>query len=186
MSQGITDLSQFSNSWYKPGHPFKRFLWIVVSAVFFRHSLCLGSLQKRIVLRLFGARIGKKVVIKPSVQIKYPWKLEIGDYSWIGEHCWIDNLGQVKIGAHCCLSQRSMLLCGNHNYTKTTFDLMVGDITLEDGAWLGAGSMVGPGVTMGSHSVLTAFSMASADLSPYAVYRGNPAIKVGERRILAP
>ena len=158
---------------------------MLVSTVFFRHSLCAGSGYKRFLLRLFGARIGKGVVIKPSVQIKYPWKLEIGDHSWIGEHCWIDNLAQVRIGAHCCLSQRSMLLCGNHDYSKTTFDLITGDITLESGAWLGAGAMLGPGVTMGSHSVLAAMSMASSDLSPYTVYRGNPAVEVRERRILA-
>lgn len=186
MSPGFTDLSRFSNSWYQPGSAFKRVLWLLVSAVFFRHSLCLGSGYKRTLLRFFGAQIGKGVVIKPSVQIKYPWKLKVGDYSWLGEHCWIDNLGEVSIGAHCCLSQRSMLLCGNHDYTKANFDLLVGNITLENGAWLGAGAMIGPGVTMGSHSVLAAMSMASSDLKPYTIYRGNPAVEVRERRILVP
>ena len=85
--------------------------------------------MKRTLLRLFGANVGRGVVLKPRVTIKYPWKLAVGEHSWIGENVWIDNLGQVTIGNHCCLSQGALLLCGNHNYKKATFDLMVGDIT---------------------------------------------------------
>ena len=111
--------------------------------------------------------MGKGVVIKPSVNIKYPWNLSIGDYSWIGENVWI--------------SQGAMLLCGNHDYKRPTFDLMVKPIVIENGAWVGAQSTVCPGVTMHSHSVLTVGSIASKDLMPYSIYRGNPAVKVAER-----
>lgn len=89
-----------------------------------------SSLRIRL-LRLFGARMGKGVVIKPSVNIKYPWNLSIGDYSWIGENVWIDNLTHVAIGSNVCISQGAMLLCGNHDYKRPTFDLMVKPIVIE-------------------------------------------------------
>ena len=123
---------------------------------------------------MFGAKIGQGVVIKPTVNIKYPWNLIIGNHVWIGEEVWIDNLGQVSIGDHACISQGALLLCGNHNYRKPTFDLMVGNITLEEGAWVGAKAIVGPGVTMKSHAVLSAGSVAGSDLESWSIYRGNP------------
>lgn len=132
-------------------------------------------------LHLFGAKIGKGVVIKSGVNIKYPWNLSIGDYSWIGENVWIDNLVQVTVGSNVCISQGAMLLCGNHNYKRQTFDLIVKPIVIEDGVWVGAQSTVCPGVTMHSHSVLSVGSIASKDLMPFSIYRGNPAVKVVER-----
>lgn len=138
---------------------------------------------KVMLLRLFGARVGKGVVIKPNVNIKYPWLLEIGDHTWIGERAWIDNLAQVKIGKNCCISQGAMLLCGNHNYKKSTFDLIVKPITLEDGAWVGALSVVCPGVTIKSHAILTVQSVAAETLEPFALYKGNPAVRIRERVI---
>jgi putative colanic acid biosynthesis acetyltransferase WcaF len=134
-------------------------------------------------LKLFGAKIGKGVLIKPKVNIKYPWKLSIGDYTWIGENVWIDNLAEVNIGKNCCLSQASFLLCGNHNYKKASFDLMVSPITLEDGVWLGAGSMVTGGVSCGTQAILSVKSVASENLENYGIYRGNPALKISERQI---
>ncbi|MEX1003189.1 MAG: WcaF family extracellular polysaccharide biosynthesis acetyltransferase [Crocinitomicaceae bacterium] len=178
-----TDLSIYQNDWYQPGSKLKRFLWYYFNLFFLmnRYSPFVGL--KRLVLRIFGAKIGKGVVIKPGVNVKYPWKLEIGDYSWIGEGVWIDNLAEVKIGANCCLSQGVLLLCGNHDYKKTTFDLKIGAITLEDGVWIGAKSIVVAGVTCESHAVLAAGSLASKNLKSYSIYRGNPAEKVAERKI---
>lgn len=117
------------------------------------------------------------------MNIKYPWNLEIGNYVWIGENVWIDNLAKVRIGNNACVSQGAMLLCGNHNYKTTTFDLMVGEITIEDGAWIGAMSTVCPGVTCKSHSVLSVNSVATKDLDAYCVYQGTPAVKIRERVI---
>ena len=133
--------------------------------------------------RKFGAKIGKGVFIKPSVNIKYPWNLTIGDDTWIGEGVWIDNLGKVSIGSNVCISQDSMLMCGNHNYKKSAFNLMVGGITIEDGVWVGAKCLVCPGVTLHSHAVLAVGSVASTDLETYSIYRGNPAVKIKDRII---
>jgi putative colanic acid biosynthesis acetyltransferase WcaF len=176
-----TDLSSFNNSWYKPGNPVKRGLWYVCNILFFTNRWFPFSSAKKGILKLFGAKIGKGVVIKPHVNIKYPWKLRIGDYTWIGEGVWIDNLDMVSIGKNCCLSQGAFLLCGNHDYKKTSFDLILGEITLEDGAWIGAKSIVCPGVRVGSHAVLSVNSVATKDMLSYSVYSGNPATLVRER-----
>ena len=133
-------------------------------------------------LRMTGASVGAGVVIKPRVTIKYPWKLTVGDNSWIGEQVWIDNLDQVTIGAHVCISQGALLLCGNHDYKKPTFDLITGPIVLENGVWIGAKASVGPGITCGSHSVLAMGSVATKNLEEWIVYQGNPALAVRQRR----
>ena len=177
-----TDLSKFNNTWYRPGGAFKRMLWYFVCAAFFNSSFPFNSF-KIFILRLFGAEVGSGVIIKPYVNIKYPWYLKIGNHVWIGEEVWIDNLATVTIGDHCCISQGAMLLCGNHDYTISTFDLMTGKITLEPGAWVGAKSVVCPGVTCHSHSVLSVGSVANKDLDSYGIYRGNPAVKIKERVI---
>lgn len=176
------DFSVYDNSWYNPGgSSLKRVLWYFANILFFMNPLNPISSVKVRLLRCFGAKIGKGVVIKPSVNIKYPWNLSIGDYTWIGENVWIDNLVQVTIGSNVCVSQGAMLLCGNHNYKKSTFDLMVGKIVLEDGCWVGAQSVVCPGVTLHSHAVLGVASVANKNLDAYTIYQGNPAHMVRKR-----
>lgn len=178
------DFSLYDNSWYKTGAGvLKRFTWYLVNIFFFQSYLLPVSGIKVNILRFFGAKIGNGVVIKPAVNIKYPWYLEIGNHSWLGEKVWIDNLTLVKIGNNVCLSQGAMLLTGNHNYKKITFDLLVQGITLEDGVWIGAKSLVCPGVVCYSHSVLTAQSVATQNLDTYFIYSGNPAQKLRPRLI---
>ncbi|MCM1177492.1 MAG: WcaF family extracellular polysaccharide biosynthesis acetyltransferase [Ruminococcus flavefaciens] len=180
-----TDLSKYDNSWYNTGCGIiKKTIWYFVNELFLNCSWNpFSSLRVRL-LRLFGAKIGKGVVIKPRVNIKYPWLLSVGDYTWIGEGVWIDNLAEVNIGSNVCVSQGAMLLCGNHDYKKVTFDLMVGTIILEDGSWVGAKSVVCPGVTLHSHSILSVASVANRSLDAYCIYQGNPAVKVRERKLL--
>jgi len=178
-----TDLSSYNNDWYKPGSAIKRGLWYVANVSFLLNPMFPFSRAKIALLRIFGATIGKGVVIKPGVNIKYPWLLEIKDHCWIGEKVWIDNLAQVSIGNNVCLSQGAMLLCGNHNYRKKTFDLMVEPIILEDGVWIGAQALVCPGVVCKTHSVLSVKSVATQDLLSYKIYRGIPAQIVKDRTI---
>lgn len=183
MSALKTDLSTFNNKWYKPGRSLLvRSIWYLVNLVFFRSWFPFYG-TKRFLLRLFGAGVGKGVVIKPHVSIKYPWKLEIGDHVWIGENVWIDNLATVKLKSNSCVSQGALLLCGNHNYRKSTFDLIVKEIVLEEGAWAGARSVVCGGAILGSHCLLTVGSVATHSLDPFWIYQGNPAQKVKPREI---
>ena len=185
MGNKKSDLSAFNNGWYNPGGTVaKRFLWYFINAVFFDCYFFPVNFLKIFLLRLFGANIGKGVVIKPKVNIKYPWLLKIGNNVWIGENTWVDNLAKITIGDNACISQGAMLLTGNHDYKKTSFDLMVNEIILEEGVWIGAKSVVCPGVTCRSHSILSVGSVATNDLEAYSIYQGNPAVKIKERVIL--
>ena len=178
-----TDLSKYNNDWYKTGGSLiKRILWYIVNAIFFNSAFPINSF-KCFLLRLFGAEIGKGVVIKPFVNIKYPWLLKIGHYVWVGEKVWIDNLGLVVLHNNSCISQGALLLCGNHHYKKVSFDLIVGNITIEEGAWVGAKCVVCPGVKIGTHSVLTVNSVATKSIEPWSIYQGNPAQKIKNRVI---
>ena len=179
------NLGSYNNSWYKPGNSIKRVLWYFANELVLKNTLIPFSFPRKFILQIFGAKIGKGVVIKPGVNIKYPWYLEIGDHCWLGEHVWIDNLAKVTIQDHVCISQGAMLLCGNHNYKKTTFDLIVNEIILEEGVWIGAKSVVCPGVTCKTHAILSVGSIANSDLEPYTIYQGNPAKKIRNRVIEA-
>lgn len=178
------DLSTYNNTWFKKGAGlFKRALWHLANFFILKSHIIPLSFTKVGILRLFGAKIGSNVTIKPGVNIKYPWKLKVGNNCWIGENVWIDNLDEVTLADNVCISQGAFLLCGNHNFKSSSFDLMLGPINVESGAWLGAKSIVCPGVTVASHAILSVGSLANKDLEPYTIYKGNPAVKCKERII---
>ena len=178
-----TQLSSFNNDWYQSGYKLKVFIWYVINRIILHSYFPIPIFIKVFTLKFFGAIIGKRVLIKPKVNIKYPWFLEVGDDVWIGENVWIDNLAKVTIHSNVCISQGAMLLTGNHNYKKSSFDLMLGEIILKEGVWIGAQSVVCPGVTCKSHSILTVGSVVTKDMEPYSIYQGNPAKKVKDRII---
>lgn len=176
------DLSRYDNSHYHTGGgTIRRAAWYVVNALIFDSWWVPMSMPKRLLLRWFGATIGAGVVIKPRVNIKYPWNLAIGDHTWIGEQVWIESLVQITIGANVCISQGSYLLTGNHDYRDEAFGLVTRPITVQDSAWIGAFSIVCPGVTIRRDSVLSVRSVASKDTEEAWVYRGCPAIKIRPR-----
>jgi len=160
----------------------KIMLWYFTNVIFIRSGIIPFSSVIVFLLRLFGAKIGKDVRIKPGIYIHYPWKLTVGDHSWLAE-CRIENLAEVNIDANVCVSQKAMLLTGNHNYKLVNFDLITKPIFLEEGAWIGANATVCPGITVKSHAVLTVGSVATRDLEPYSIYQGNPAVKIKDRVI---
>lgn len=179
-----TRLDLFNNNWYRPGGTIiSRLIWYLVNVLFFLNPLNPLSGIKVFFLKLFGAKVGRNVVIKPGVNIKYPWLLTIGDNVWLGEKVWIDNLCSVVIGNNVCVSQGALLLTGNHNYKKVSFDLTLGNIVLEEGVWIGAHAIVCPNVTCKSHSILTVNSVATSELKEYSIYQGNPAVRIRERII---
>jgi putative colanic acid biosynthesis acetyltransferase WcaF len=181
---GQVKLAAFTNTWYAPGRSvLVRTLWFVVNAIFLQCPLNPSSIVKVWLLRIFGAKIGVGVRIKPSINVKHPWNLQIGDYSWIGEKAWLDSLAPIKIGNNVCISQGAYLCTGNHDWTDPAFGLIVKPIIIEDGVWLGAKATVLPGVTISSHSVVVAGTIIAKDTEAYGVYSGNPAVKVRERAI---
>jgi putative colanic acid biosynthesis acetyltransferase WcaF len=132
-------------------------------------------------LRLFGAKVGKGVCIKPQVNIHLPWKLTVGDFAWIGEEAFILNFEPVKIGSSACISQRAFLCGGNHDYRDPAMKYRNGPIMIGDGAWVGAQVFVGPGVTIGVDAVVTAGNIVTKDLPAGMVCSGNPCVPVKAR-----
>jgi putative colanic acid biosynthesis acetyltransferase WcaF len=178
-----TDLSKFNNDWYNPGNKLKVLAWFLTNSLIINNYLPIPVFIKIFVLRLFGAKVGSNVMIKPKVNIKYPWYLEIGNNVWIGETAWIDNFVKVVFEDNVCISQGALLLTGNHDYKKSTFDLIPKEIYLEKGVWIGAKSIVCGGVICMSHSVLSVNSVATKNMKPFTIYQGNPAVEVRTRVI---
>jgi putative colanic acid biosynthesis acetyltransferase WcaF len=183
------NMKQVNLSLYKPSRLLMKknvvtaVIWELLNISIFMNRLFIWNSPKRTVLRLFGAEIGKGVVIKQGVNIKYPWKLKIGDHSWIGEGVWIDNIEWVEIGSSVCISQGAYLCTGNHDWSKPDFPLIAKPIHAGDGVWVGAKSIIGPGIRLGERSVVTAGSVVTRDTEPDKIYQGNPAVCVKERRI---
>ncbi len=178
------DLGTYDNAWYKPGPLWKRSLWFFVGQPLLRQTWLPSSGMRVRLLRAFGARVGKGVVIKPQVEVKYPWFLTIGDHCWIGEHCWIDNLTTVSLGNNVCLSQGAYLCTGNHDWTDPSFGLMIAPIYCCDGSWAGARSLLGPGTVLDVCAVAAAGSVVTGIVPAYEVHAGNPASFVRSRVVV--
>lgn len=157
-------------------------LWLLLGSPLVRSGLP-GSGWRRRLLALFGARTGKGVVIKPGVQVKFPWRLTLGDHCWLGENVWLDNLAPIAIGAHACVSQGAYLCTGSHDWSRETFDLRVAPIAVGDGAWIAAGCRIGPGVQVGDGAVLQLGAVVTADVAAGERWAGNPARCVGTRQV---
>ena len=177
------NLKKYNNNDYYSGSIFLKMTWYLFGMFFFSTRIPFPSFFKVALLKVFGASVGSDVVIKPRVNIKYPWFLSIGSNVWIGENVWIDNLAYVVIGSNVVLSQGAYLLTGSHNYTEEEFTLMTREIVLEDGVWIAAKSIVCPGVACKSHSVLSVGSVATSDLDLYMIYQGNPAVAKRKRQV---
>jgi putative colanic acid biosynthesis acetyltransferase WcaF len=156
-------------------------LWYLCKCAFFLSPLPFPSGAKCQLLRWFGARVGRGVVLKPRVNIHFPWKLEIGDFSWIGEEVFILNFERVQIGAHCCISQRAFLCTGNHDYRDPTMPYRNRPIVVEDGAWVGAQCFVAPGVTVGEEAVIHAGSVIKSNQPQRMVCGGVPCVPLEPR-----
>jgi putative colanic acid biosynthesis acetyltransferase WcaF len=182
-NEAWVDLSDYTPGGYRPGRgKLTQIVWYFVSVLLFESGWFPVSGLKCSILRAFGAKIGRNVTIKPNVRIKYPWRLVVGDHTWIGQESWIDNLGDVRLGSHVCLSQRAYLCCGGHDHRRRGFDLVVGDITLEDGSWVGAGATVLGGVTIGANAIAAAGSVVTKDVPPAKIVRGVPAKVLADRK----
>lgn len=158
-------------------------LWWLVQATLFRGSPQFLYGWRRWLLRRFGARIGEGVIIRPSVRVTYPWKLTIGDHAWIGDDVVLYTLGEITIGAHAVVSQRSYLCTGNHDYTRPSFDIYAKPICVGEHAWLATDVFVAPGVTVGAGTVVGARSSVFRSLPGGVTAVGNPARVVRERPV---
>ena len=134
-----------------------------------------GTFWRKIILRVFGAKIGRGGKIKPFIKVSEPWNLLVGNHCWLGENVWIDNLAFVKIGDRVCISQDVYICTGNHDYKKELFDLVTKSIIIESDCWLAAKSIVSPGSILKKGSIASLGSVVSGTLKENAIYKGNPA-----------
>lgn len=159
----------------------KEIAWYAIKVLFFLTAIPYPSFVKVLILKAFGAQIGARVILKPRINIHFPWKLIIGNDVWVGEEVFILNFETVTIGNNVCVSQRSFLCGGNHDYRQPNMPYRNGEIFLADGAWVGASSFIGPSVVIGEDSVITAGSIVTKSVEGNGVYRGNPAEFIKKR-----
>jgi len=157
-------------------------LWWMTDFFFFKLSPQLMYGWRRFLLRLFGAKIGKGVIIRPNVTITYPWKVSIGDYSWIGDNVELYSLGEIEIGINVVISQKSYLCAASHDYDKEDFPIWSKKITIDDECWLATDVYVAPGVTIGKGTVVGARSSVFKDLPTGKICIGSPAIVIKDRK----
>ena len=177
-------LETFRNGWYSPGRSFPwQAAWFFLGLPLLKNHLIPSSAFRVFLLRLFGARIGTGVVMRHGIRVKYPWRLSVGDHSWLGEDCWIDNIDDVTIAHDVCVSQGAYLCTGNHDWSDPSFGLVTGPIRLEPGSWVGARAILTPGVVLEECAVAGAGSVVQKSIPAFQIHSGNPAAMVRHRKL---
>jgi putative colanic acid biosynthesis acetyltransferase WcaF len=154
--------------------------WLVQSTVFAWSPQFLYG-WRRFLLRLFGAKIGTNVLIRPTVRVTYPWNINVGDFSWIGDDVDLYSLGEIHIGANTVISQRSYLCSGSHDYMSQTFDISAHPIRIGEQVWVATDVFIAPGVSIGDGAVVGARSTVLEDLPGGMICYGNPAKPIKPR-----
>lgn len=150
-------------------------LWQLVQASLFALSPQPLYAWRRALLRLFGARVGRCVLVRPTARITYPWKICIGDYSWIGDHVELYSLGPITIGTNAVISQKSYVCAGTHDYQDVTFPLVAKPVVVGDEVWIATDCFIAPGVTIGRGVIIAARSTVLSDIPDGTVAAGTPA-----------
>ena len=148
------------------------FLWFFLLQPIF-NSRINSNLSRRNILKLMGAKVGRQVVIRSEIKIHFPWNLEIGDNCWIGEEVWFINHEKIKIGSNVCISQRSIICSGGHDYRSASLEYSHKPIEIKDGAWVCLDAKVLPGVTIGECSVVSAGEIARKSVPDYSMLVGG-------------
>lgn len=157
-------------------------LWQLVQSTLFGLSPQPFYGWRRALLRLFGAKIGRKVLLRPTARVTFPWKVEIGDFSWIGDNVEIYSLDRITIGRHSVVSQRSYLCTASHDMHDLNFAYVTGPINIGDQVWIASDVFVAPGVTIGRGAVVGTRSTVFSDVPPELVAFGEPARAIRQRR----
>ena len=172
----VIDLSRFSSEDFDRGASrIKEGLWLMVKCLFFCLPIPLPSGLRVLLLRAFGAKVGKGVVLRAGLNVSFPWRLELGDHVWLGEDVAILSLARVTIESHVCISQCAYLCTGSHDYQRDDFALQTQPIVLRRGCWVAAQAFVGPGVEIQSGSVIAAGAVVTKSVEENVLIGGNPA-----------
>jgi putative colanic acid biosynthesis acetyltransferase WcaF len=165
------DLSGFTGAGYDKGRSVPvQALWFAALNLVFVKWWCPSRLRV-LLLRAFGARVGRGVVIRHRARVHWPWKLSVGDHVWIGEDVWMMNLEPLQIGSNTCVSQGARLICGSHDRRSPTFEFDNGPIEIGESVWVAAGCTVLRGAVVGRGAVLGAGAVVSGSVEPYSLVR---------------
>jgi len=167
---------------YSRSEILRRIAW-AISRPLFQVSPRVFFGWRRFLLRLHGARIGQDVQVYPTAKITFPWQLEVGDWSAIGDRAIIYNLGRIRVGKHVTISQGVHLCAGSHDYSHPALSLLKPPVTVNDQAWICADAYVGPDVTIGEGAVVGARAVVTKDVNAWDVVAGNPARVIKQREI---
>lgn len=171
----FVDLSRYHQPGYEAGGSRVQMLvWWLVQAVAFPLTPHTAHGIRCWLLRLFGARIGQQVMIRPTARFTYPWNVEIGDYSWIGDDAVLYSLASIRLGRHCVISQKSYLCTGSHDISDPRFGLVTGEIVIENGVWVASDCFVGPAVRIGANAVIGARSTVLQAMPAGQICLGTP------------
>ncbi|OXS79117.1 colanic acid biosynthesis acetyltransferase WcaF [Domibacillus enclensis] len=182
MIRSIVNIKIYKQSEYSRGRSNLVVLtWWFLQGTIFRFSIHNMYKWRNFLLRLFGAQIGTGVQIRSSAKFTYPWKVSIGDYSWIGDDVKFYSLDQITIGSNCVISQESYLCTGSHDIQDPHFGLITKPIVVKDGAWVASDVFVYPGVTIHEMAVIAARSTVTKDIPANEVHAGSPAKYVKKR-----
>jgi putative colanic acid biosynthesis acetyltransferase WcaF len=169
------DLQKYNQSNFDRGKPgWLILLWWLVQAIAFPLTPHPFNGIRSGLLRLFGAKIGPGVIIRPTARFTYPWKIEIGDYSWIGDDVVFYSLDRIAIGKHCVISQKSYLCTGTHDPQDPAFGLITASVIVNNGVWIAADCFIGPGVEIGANALIGARSSVFKNMPAGFVCTGNP------------
>ncbi|MBU6347124.1 MAG: hypothetical protein KGQ38_00715 [Actinomycetales bacterium] len=161
----MRDLSKFDAAGYSRGrNKLWQALWFCFSFLIFQKFWYPNGLRAKS-LRVFGAKVGQNVFIRHDVRIMWPWKLTVGDNSWLGEGARIINIVDVSIGNNVCISQDAMICSGSHDHNKTDFPYKNAQIEISDGAWIAARAVVLPGASIGKNSIISAGEIARGQIA---------------------
>lgn len=175
------DLSSYNFS-FSTRNKIARLVWNIFYWILFRpFNLKFFKGWRSLVLHLFGAKIGKEANIYASVRIWAPWNLEIGDYSTIGPEVDCYNQGKIVIGDHSIISQKTYLCASTHDFTKTSFPLILGPIEIKSQVWVAADAFIAPGVCIGEGAVVGARAAVFKNIQEWTVVGGNPARYLKDR-----
>jgi putative colanic acid biosynthesis acetyltransferase WcaF len=165
------------------GNKLARGIWAIVWLLLYRPTPRILHPWRCLLLRLFGAKLGRAVHPYPSARIWAPWNLEMGDHACLSEGVDCYSVARIRIGAHSTVSQYSFLCAASHDYSKANMPLMIAPIVIGERVWITADVFVGPGVSIGDGAVVLARSSVFTDLPPWTVARGNPAMPFKERAL---
>ncbi|MFP4844594.1 putative colanic acid biosynthesis acetyltransferase [Winogradskyella sp. PE311] len=182
MTENIQNLNNYKNpDGFRGRSKWTVQLWWIVYALFFKLSPQVMYGWRRFLLRSFGAKIGKNVIIRPSAQITYPWKISIGDFSWVGDEVVLYSLGEIEIGSNTVISQRSYICTGSHHYNSENFEIYAQKIKIGNKCWLASDVYVAPSITINDFTVVGARSSVFSNLPANKVCVGSPAKPIKDR-----